>query len=56
MLPAAAQESTRVLELLSRDFEWHDITATGFVINDKKLLFATADASGTLRQFEYVRR
>ncbi|KAL6760115.1 CPSF A subunit region-domain-containing protein [Haematococcus lacustris] len=48
-------ESSKLLEQLGRDFDNRDTTAAGFVINATKLLFASADASGTLRQYEYVR-
>ncbi len=53
--PAVAQEGARTLDLLSRDFDRHDVLAAGFLVNAAKLMLATPDASGTLRQFEYVR-
>ncbi|KAF5843830.1 CPSF A subunit region-domain-containing protein [Dunaliella salina] len=48
-------DTTKVLEGLSRDFERHDVSSTGFIINAQKLLFAATDASGTLWQYEYVK-
>lgn len=48
-------ESAKVLEGLSRDFEHHDVSAAGFIINAQKLLFAATDASGSIRQYEYVK-
>jgi hypothetical protein len=50
------QETSKLLEVLSRDFEGHDVLAAGYLINGPKLLFGAADAGGTLRQFEYMRR
>jgi hypothetical protein len=54
--PTQPQESNRLFELLSRDFDDHDVLCGGYLINASKLLFGMADAGGTLRQMEYVRR
>lgn len=50
------QEASKVLELLSRDYDQQDVVSVGFVINGPKLLFALADSAGALRLMEYVRR
>lgn len=48
-------EATKVLEGLARDFEHRDVSASGFIINAQKLLFAATDAGGTLWQYEYAK-
>ncbi|GAX81862.1 hypothetical protein CEUSTIGMA_g9290.t1 [Chlamydomonas eustigma] len=46
-------ETEKVLKLLGRDFDDHDVTASGIIINASKLLFMSADSSGTLHQCEF---
>jgi hypothetical protein len=43
-------ETEKILKLLGRDFDDHDVTATGVIINASKLIFLSADTSGTLHQ------
>ncbi len=49
-------EASRILSLLGRDFDAHDVTATGIVINASKLMFVYADRAGTLHQVSEARR
>eukprot|EP00798_Chlamydomonas_sp_ICE-L_P015928 gene15928-22062_t len=48
-------EADRVLSLLGKDFDQHDVVSTGIIINATKLLFVFADTGGTIRQMEYMR-
>lgn len=47
------QETGRQLVQLSKDYDLRDVTATEFLINNKKLGFLISDGGGTVRVFDY---